>query len=315
MSSIKIFASISASSHARWCSNLPSLRCFATVSSLCFPSSGSIARHITRLSILEYSWEILCLRQTASINELSNLALCATITGLSPQNSRNCSTASFSLGALATMPSFIPVSSTIFCGIGFSGLTIILKLSTIRIFFILTAPISVNLSFSTFKPVVSTSYIIISSFTSLVSFLFIILTGLISFTTYASHPYITLKSSSPADAFIASGNACTTPWSVIAIALWPHECARLIRVAISVTASIADMFVCKWSSTRFFSALSCFCFFLTETIENGLIVISLENVSNSIEPDTITVTPFFSLSTAISSFFGSTNIFICIEPV
>ena len=206
--------------------------------------------------MLEYSCLILCLLHTASINELSNLALCATITGFSPQNSRNFSTASFSLGAFATIPSFIPVNSTIFGGIGFSGFTIMLKLSITLIFFSLTAPISVRRSFSTLSPVVSTSYTIISSLTLLLSSLFIIFTGLISLTTYASQPYMTLKSSSPPEAFIASGNACATPWSVMAIALCPHECARLINVPASVIASIADILVWRCSSTRFFSALS-----------------------------------------------------------
>ena len=41
----------------------------------------------------------------------------------------------------------------------------------------------------------------------------------------------------------ASGNACTTPWSVMAIALCPHSYARLTKSLALTTASIADIFV------------------------------------------------------------------------
>ena len=64
---------------------------------------------------------------------------------------------SSSSGASLTIPSLIPVSSTIFSGIGFSGLTNVSNVSTTTPFLILTAPISVIFSFCAESPVVSIS--------------------------------------------------------------------------------------------------------------------------------------------------------------
>ena len=54
----------------------------------------------------------------------------------------------------------------------------------------------------------------------------------------------------------ASGKDWSTPWSVMAMAGWPQLSARLTTALASVSASMADMRVCKCSSTRFSGALS-----------------------------------------------------------
>ena len=61
----------------------------------------------------------------------------------------------------------------------------------------------------------------------------------------------------------ASGNACATPWSVMAMARWPQDSARLTTFLSLpslgptwVRASMAESVVCRWSSTRFSGALS-----------------------------------------------------------
>ena len=88
----------------------------------------------------------------------------------------------------------------------------------------LTAPISVSRSSAAESPVVSTSKTI--NVSDVLLELLPDTAPTRSFTKYASTPYIALKS--PPDlrmlftASIASGKACTTPWSVIATALCPH---------------------------------------------------------------------------------------------
>ena len=63
----------------------------------------------------------------------------------------------------------------------------------------------------------------------------------------------------------ASGKDWATPWSVMAMALWPQLSARFTTFRsgpslgpTEVRASIADMVVCRWSSTRFSGARSVF---------------------------------------------------------
>ena len=63
----------------------------------------------------------------------------------------------------------------------------------------------------------------------------------------------------------ASGKAWATPWSVMAMARWPQDSARLTTFlsgpALGLTwvrASMDDMVVCKCSSTRFSGASSVF---------------------------------------------------------
>ena len=48
------------------------------------------------------------------------------------------------------------------------------------------------------------------------------------------------------------GKSWQTPWSVMAMAGWPQAAARWITFLMSVVASMEDILVCKWSSTRFF---------------------------------------------------------------
>ena len=54
----------------------------------------------------------------------------------------------------------------------------------------------------------------------------------------------------------ASGKACTTPWSVMAMALWPHFAACLMRSPGDAQASMVEKEVCRCSSTRFSVAVS-----------------------------------------------------------
>ena len=61
----------------------------------------------------------------------------------------------------------------------------------------------------------------------------------------------------------ASGNACTTPWSVIAIDFIPHFIALFIKSLADVMASIWLICVCICNSTLFTSALSCLISFFT----------------------------------------------------
>ena len=80
----------------------------------------------------------------------------------------------------------------------------------------------------------------------------------------------------------ASGNACTTPWSVIAIDFIPHFIALFIKSSADVTASIWLIFVCICNSTLFTSALSCLISFFTpfpSIIVFAITVNSFENES------------------------------------
>ena len=69
-----------------------------------------------------------------------------------------------------------------------------------------------------------------------------------------------MGSSVPAIVVLALASASVkewaTPWSVMAIARWPHFAACAMASDVTVMASMADIFVCRWSSTRFSGALS-----------------------------------------------------------
>ena len=171
----KILLKTSASSQARWWLKSPTSRAFATVSSLCLESSGSIHLDIGSVSIAENSNTILCLAAHAITKPVSKSALCATSTGLSPQNSINLRSAASSLSAPATISFEMPVSLVIKGVISRSGSTNISNLSTTSRFFILTAPISIIRSFAVAVPVVSRSKTIISSVSFLLSSPFIIM--------------------------------------------------------------------------------------------------------------------------------------------
>jgi len=94
--------------------------------------------------------------QFLEIKLQSKEALCATTTE-SPINSINLGSISSIDCASLTISSLIPVNSIILYGIGRLGLTNSLKLSIISPFLILTAPISIILSFLDENPVVSKS--------------------------------------------------------------------------------------------------------------------------------------------------------------
>ncbi len=77
---------------------------------------------------------------------------------------------------------------------------------------------------------------------------------------------------------MASGKAWTTPWSVMAMALWPQAAARFTSSAAGVMPSMADMVVWQWSSTRFSGSSSVTVFLWTVLIATGLMVISRSNL-------------------------------------
>ena len=100
---------------------------------------------------------------------------------------------------------------------------------------------------------------------------------------YASTPYIIFISGlSYPNNLCASGNAWTTPWSVIAIDFIPHFIALFIKSVADVIASIWLIWVCICSSTLFTSLLSCLISFFNPSVSIivfAITVNSFENVS------------------------------------
>ena len=157
------------------------------------------------------------------------------------QNCINSGRISSIFGASITISSFMDVSSSILNGIGTSGFTNVEKRSVIFPPATLTAPISMILFLSGLNPVVSRSNTTYVS-SRLCPFESVII-SFRSSTRYASTPYMTLKSSSGLSAWFASGNAWTSPWSVMAIALCPHFIARFTISLHSDTPSISLILV------------------------------------------------------------------------
>lgn len=87
---------------------------------------GSMERHMGTVSIEVNLQGMSCRAAAARRKEVSNGALWAMRTGLSPQKRRKSFTASSSPGASLTMASVMPVSSVILAGIGTPGLTKVL---------------------------------------------------------------------------------------------------------------------------------------------------------------------------------------------
>ena len=179
----------------------------------------------------------------------SKSALCAT-SFRSPIKFKNLGITLSMVSASFTMSSVIFVISVILYGIGISGFTKHSNVSIISLFLTLTAPISVIFSVLKESPVVSISKTIYS-----LSIPFDKSTALSSGTKYASTPYITFIPKSSAACF-ASGKACTTPWSVIAIDFIPQDAALFIKSVAEETPSIWLICVCKCNSTLFLLALS-----------------------------------------------------------
>ena len=203
----------------------------AIIPNLCFLKSGNNCLDNAKLSM--YSLSIVSPSSSALYfkNPTSKSALCAT-SFKSPINSRNLGITLSIVSASFTISSVICVISTIFCGIGISGFTKHSNVSTISPSFTLTAPISVIFSVLKESPVVSISNTIYS-----LSIPFDKSTALSSGTRYASTPYTTFIPYLSA-AFFASGKACTTPWSVIAIDFIPQLLALFIKSVALLTPSI-----------------------------------------------------------------------------
>ena len=153
---IKISHVAFASSTALWWFSKDIPKCFATILSLTFLSSGYKNLASGTVSIIVKSNSKFILLQLFFINPVSKAALCATNT-LPLQNSRNLGNILSIVSLSLTISSVIPVSSVILYGINFSGFTNSLNLSTIFPSSILTAPISIILSFFAENPVVSRS--------------------------------------------------------------------------------------------------------------------------------------------------------------
>ena len=181
------------------------------------------------------------------MNDTSNFALWATIGTFSPPiHSINFFTPSSSFILPTSISSVICVTSIIFCGNFLFGSISSSNESSISPFLILVAPISIIESAPpALKPVVSrsnTTYVA----SNIPSSVGLITISILSSTITSSHPYITLKGSSPSfkSLFIpltklnAFGNACTPSWSVTAIPLCPHFFACFIKSSTETTPSI-----------------------------------------------------------------------------
>ena len=202
------------------------------------------------------------------------------------------------------------VTSTTLCGIGFSGFTNISNSSITSPFFTFIIPTSVIFSVVIEIPVVSksnTQYVASSSTCPLGFFTDFSLSG----TKYASTPYITFISGlSLPNKWYASGNACTTPWSVIAIDFIPQLIALFIKSVADVIASIALILVCICNSTLFTSALSSLVVFgngVDSTIVFAIIVNSFEKASICALPANFTAFVFPNLFTIFFAFFPGKN--------
>ena len=118
--------------------------------------------------------------------------------------------------------------------------------------------------------------------------------------------------------WFASGNAWTTPWSVIAIALCPHSYACLIICFASETPSISLILVWQWSSTRFSGLVS-----ILEEVNGAIFLIpATDAIVSSLSKRSMLVTPFnlikfltFTPSKISSTCSFLANSFIIIESV
>ena len=136
------------------------------------------------------------------------------------------------------------------------------------------------------RPVVSISNTIYSVFRSCP--LGLITRFFRSSTKYPSQPKISLKPSFIPFACAAIGNACATPWSVIAIAGCPQSFARFTIFSISTTLSISLITVCICNSTRFSSDVS-----TLGTRKSGICLIPrTDAIFNSLEKVSYNGTPF-----------------------
>ena len=154
------------------------------------------------------------------------------------------------VGASFTISLVILVTPVILGGIGTWGFTKVLNRSVMEPFSTLTAPNSMMRFLVAEKPVVSRSNTTKDPCSDCPSEFNTVSNK--SSTRYASHPYITLKSSLKFCAvWYASGNACTTPWSVMAMAGCPQSWALFTNCAQLVIPSMSLIWVWAWSSTLF----------------------------------------------------------------
>ena len=222
----------------------------------------------------------------------SKCALCAAI-GASPMNASSRGSASAAIGCPCSIASLIPVSSVISGPSAWPGSTSWENSPVISPLSSFTAPISIILAFPVFSPVLSKS-----STTTGPSYGRPSAFSTIGFSSirYPSHPGISLIFSFFA-ARKAAGKDCSTPWSVTATAGWPHFAARSISFSTGVSASIVDMLVCIWSSTRFSSAVSSRSSFSVSTRSRTLMLRSLAKLSYRHSPRTRTHMPSLIRST------------------
>ena len=209
----------------------------AIIPNLYFLYSGNSSFAKRNVSIYVFSNEYPSSPALYFKKPMSKSALCATST-LSPMNSIIFGNTLSIVSASFTISSVMFVTSTTLCGIGFSGLTKQENSSITSPFFIFIIPISVIFSVLNENPVVSKSkiqYVVLSMSCPRGNDT----TGVLSGAKYASTPYITFKSGWSFSKYLcASGKACTTPWSVIAIDFIPHFTALFNKSVADVIPSI-----------------------------------------------------------------------------
>ena len=113
----------------------------------------------------------------------------------------------------------------------------------------------------------------------------------------------------------ASGKDWATPWSVMAMAGWPQAMARFTASLVSVRASIRDILVCRWSSTRFSGALSFFTGFSAVSMIRGSRTMSLSNRFRFSRPEIFRCIPVLTPSTMGSPSSPGMNLLTRMELV
>ena len=106
----------------------------------------------------------------------------------------------------------------------------------------------------------------------------------------------------------ASGNACTTPWSVIATAGCPHCAARLMRSLAEDTPSISLMLVCMCSSMRLRSAVSWRMGFSRASMSSTIITRPCSKLSIFTSPRTANHLPGCTAAMTSSTAFFSSSV-------
>ena len=202
------------------------------------------------------------------------------------------------------------VSSVIRFGIGLSGSMNSENLSVMTPFLILTAPISIILSFFMENPVVSISNTTNSP--SRLCPLGCLTAFLSSFTRLPVTPYMSLRSEPFGSEWAAVGKTCTELLSVMHKAFQPHLTARFMYSLISPMPSISLILVCRSSSTLFSPSCSSMRLFFGSTAFLMLLILPMVSsgvywLGGSTEPEREMYIPSFRLFSTSFFVFSSQN--------